>query len=162
AAPLMRSTMAASVVVLPLLLGPTTSVSPVLASASCRTAGGRCSSSTPWTVSGMTFNTTPGPPTWLEMVQRNRPAPGTVVEKTDRGSECPLQFLRYGPGRDGGGNRLQLLDVKRRRLDVGDQPADPELRRTLGLEMNRRRPLVDSELEQGLEVHRLHPPRRGD
>src|SRR4029077_18066334 len=49
--------------------------------------------------------------------------------------------------------RPQLLAFQRRTFNVADQPADAQLWGRLRLEVDRRRPLIDAEFEQLLEVH---------
>ena len=72
---LMRSIIAASVVDLPLPVGPVTSTRPRGRSASSASTGGSPSSSSGRIFSGIRRSTAPTAPFWLKTLQRNRPTP---------------------------------------------------------------------------------------
>ncbi len=79
---LIRSIIAASVVVLPLPVVPVTSVSPRSDSAMSCSTGGSWSSSIVRTFSRITRITIAGVPRWLYTLQRNRQRPGISYEKS--------------------------------------------------------------------------------
>ena len=72
------STSAASVVLLPLPVGPVTSTRPRSSSAIAFSTGGSPSSSSVLTAIGITRSTMPIVPRCWKTLQRNRPRPGTL------------------------------------------------------------------------------------